>query len=167
MSNIIERRSKLTAGLPFSIKRLMGKRWDAMSLEDDMSVKQLYFKSTGLWLIWLMLFLQEDTWAVSVITGRGYTPEPSVLEQLIDIDSKIRLLLPAEEFLSVQSSYTSFSISRVCIQWHRSINFYVMLQITISNTEGCHRRCNEVLWQGQHSGELMAISCKKLSLLHL
>ncbi|KAG7237287.1 hypothetical protein INR49_032620 [Caranx melampygus] len=52
---------------------------------------------------------EEDMWAVSLLTGQGYTPEPSDLEQLIDIDSKMRLLLPAEQYLSVQSSYTSFS----------------------------------------------------------
>ncbi|XP_059208709.1 fibrous sheath-interacting protein 1 isoform X2 [Centropristis striata] len=55
---------------------------------------------------------EEDMWAVSVLTGQGYTPEPSVLEQLIDIDSKIRFLLPAEEFLSVQTSYTNLSLSQ-------------------------------------------------------
>ncbi|KAM6969593.1 fibrous sheath-interacting protein 1 [Tautogolabrus adspersus] len=50
---------------------------------------------------------EEDMYAVSVATGQGYTPEPSDLEQLNTIDSKIRLYLPAEEFLSVQSSYTN------------------------------------------------------------
>ncbi|XP_069008148.1 fibrous sheath-interacting protein 1 isoform X2 [Embiotoca jacksoni] len=55
---------------------------------------------------------EETTWAVSVLTGQGYTPEPSDLEQLIDIDSKIRLLLPIEEFHSVQSSYTNLSMSQ-------------------------------------------------------
>ncbi|XP_056282726.1 fibrous sheath-interacting protein 1 [Pseudoliparis swirei] len=48
---------------------------------------------------------EEDMWAVSVPTGLGYTPEPSHLEQLTDIDSKIRLF-------SVQSSYTSLSMSQ-------------------------------------------------------
>ncbi|GAA6213715.1 fibrous sheath-interacting protein 1 isoform X9 [Lates japonicus] len=52
----------------------------------------------------------EDMWAVSVLTGQGYTPQPSDLEQLIDIDSKMRLLLPVEEFLSVQSSYTNLNV---------------------------------------------------------
>uniref|UniRef100_A0A8C9Z9D5 Fibrous sheath-interacting protein 1 n=1 Tax=Sander lucioperca TaxID=283035 RepID=A0A8C9Z9D5_SANLU len=52
----------------------------------------------------------EDMWAVSVLTGQGYSPEPSDLEQLIDIDSKICLLLPAEELLSVQSSFTNLSL---------------------------------------------------------
>ncbi|KAK9533554.1 hypothetical protein VZT92_008665 [Zoarces viviparus] len=53
---------------------------------------------------------EEDMWAVSVLTGLGYTPEPSDLEQLTDVDSKIRLLLPVEEFLSVQSSYRNLSM---------------------------------------------------------
>ncbi|AWP16627.1 putative fibrous sheath-interacting protein 1 [Scophthalmus maximus] len=56
---------------------------------------------------------EEDMWAVSVLSGQGYTPEPSDLEQLIDIDSKMRLLLPVEEFVSVQSSYTNLSVSQV------------------------------------------------------
>nr|XP_043903449.1 fibrous sheath-interacting protein 1 isoform X2 [Solea senegalensis] len=59
---------------------------------------------------------EEDMWAVSVLTRQGYTPEPSDLEQLIDIDSKMRLLLPDEEFHSVQSSYTNIST----IQGHGS-----------------------------------------------
>ncbi|XP_068436463.1 fibrous sheath-interacting protein 1 [Clinocottus analis] len=55
---------------------------------------------------------EEDMWAVSVLTGPGYTPEPCDLEPLTDIDSKIRLLLPVEEFLSVQSSYTNHGMSQ-------------------------------------------------------
>ncbi|KAI3367221.1 hypothetical protein L3Q82_008272 [Scortum barcoo] len=54
----------------------------------------------------------EDMWAVSVLTEQGYTPEPSDLEQLTDIDSKIRRLLPVEEFLSVRSSYMNLSQGR-------------------------------------------------------
>ncbi|XP_031704017.1 fibrous sheath-interacting protein 1 isoform X3 [Anarrhichthys ocellatus] len=53
---------------------------------------------------------EEDMWAVSVLTGLGYTPELSDLEQLTDVDSKIRLLLPVEELLTVQSSYTNLSM---------------------------------------------------------
>lgn len=63
-----------------------------------------------------MILFQQDMWAVSVLTDQGYTPEPSDLEQLINIDSKIRLLLPVEEFLSVRSSYTNLSMSQVSIQ---------------------------------------------------
>ncbi len=63
-----------------------------------------------------MILFQQDMWAVSVLTDQGYTPEPSDLEQLIDIDSKIRLLLPVEEFLPVRSSYTNLSMSQVRIQ---------------------------------------------------
>ncbi|XP_067334882.1 fibrous sheath-interacting protein 1 isoform X2 [Channa argus] len=55
---------------------------------------------------------EEDMWAVSVLTGQVYTPEPSDLEQLIDIDSKMRLFLPTKEFLSTQSSYTDFALTR-------------------------------------------------------
>nr|XP_040054881.1 fibrous sheath-interacting protein 1 isoform X1 [Gasterosteus aculeatus aculeatus] len=53
---------------------------------------------------------QEDVWAVSVRTGQGYTPEPSDLQQLTDIDSKIRLLLPAGDLLSARSSYANRSM---------------------------------------------------------
>lgn len=66
----------------------------------------------------VMLSFQEDMWAVSVLTGQGYTPEPSDLEQLIDIDSKMRLLLPDEEFHSVQSSYTNLGMTQVRVQPH-------------------------------------------------
>ncbi|XP_036927733.1 fibrous sheath-interacting protein 1 isoform X5 [Acanthopagrus latus] len=55
---------------------------------------------------------EEDTRAVSVQTGHGYTPEPSDLEQLIHINSKIRLLPSVEEFLSVKSSCTNLSFSQ-------------------------------------------------------
>ncbi|XP_037652499.1 fibrous sheath-interacting protein 1 isoform X3 [Sebastes umbrosus] len=58
---------------------------------------------------------EEDMWAVSVRTGQGYTPELSDLQRLIDIDSKIRLLLPVEEFLSVQSSYTHLSMAQALV----------------------------------------------------
>ncbi|KAM7402899.1 hypothetical protein PAMA_003699 [Pampus argenteus] len=69
--------------------------------------------------------IEEDMWSASVLTGQGYTPQPSDLEQLIDIDSKIRLLLPVEETLSVQSSYTYVSVSQpvtvnaACEAWHQ------------------------------------------------
>ncbi|KAL6105884.1 fsip1 [Pungitius sinensis] len=53
---------------------------------------------------------QEDVWAVSVRTGQGYTPEPSDLQQLTDIDSKIRLLLPAEEPPSALGSCADLSV---------------------------------------------------------
>ncbi|XP_072221796.1 fibrous sheath-interacting protein 1 [Leuresthes tenuis] len=55
---------------------------------------------------------EEALRAVSVLTGQGYTPEPSELEQLIEIDSKICLLLPIEEFYSAQSSYTNLNMSQ-------------------------------------------------------
>ncbi|KAK5857277.1 hypothetical protein PBY51_010532 [Eleginops maclovinus] len=55
---------------------------------------------------------EGDMWAVSVLTGQGYTPEPSDLEQLIDIDFKMRLLLPVEEFASMNSSYTNLTQGR-------------------------------------------------------
>ncbi|KAM4540822.1 fibrous sheath-interacting protein 1 isoform 2-T2 [Fundulus diaphanus] len=55
---------------------------------------------------------KEAMWATSASAGQGYTPEPSDLEQLMEIDSKIRLLLPAAEFHSLESSYTDLSVSQ-------------------------------------------------------
>ncbi|KAK1894618.1 Fibrous sheath-interacting protein 1 [Dissostichus eleginoides] len=56
--------------------------------------------------------IEGDMWAVSVPTGQGYIPEPSDLVQLIDIDSKMRLLLPVEEFASMNSSYRNLTMSQ-------------------------------------------------------
>ncbi|XP_027856461.1 fibrous sheath-interacting protein 1 isoform X3 [Xiphophorus couchianus] len=53
---------------------------------------------------------EEAVWATSVSAGQGYTPEPSDLEHLMEIDAKIRLLLPAEELHSLQSSNTDLSV---------------------------------------------------------
>uniref|UniRef100_A0A8C6U4D0 Fibrous sheath-interacting protein 1 n=1 Tax=Neogobius melanostomus TaxID=47308 RepID=A0A8C6U4D0_9GOBI len=50
-----------------------------------------------------------DVWAVSVKSGQGYTPEPPDLKHLNDIDSRIRLLLPVEEFASLQASFSNLS----------------------------------------------------------
>ncbi|XP_029900772.1 fibrous sheath-interacting protein 1 [Myripristis murdjan] len=50
--------------------------------------------------------------AVWMVKGQGYTPNPSELEQLTEIDSRIRLLLSDEEHLSVQSFYTDLSMSQ-------------------------------------------------------
>ncbi|KAK5886144.1 hypothetical protein CesoFtcFv8_017212 [Champsocephalus esox] len=55
---------------------------------------------------------EGEMWAVSVPTGQGYIPEPSDLEQLIDIDSKMRLLLPVEEFASMNSLYRNLTMSQ-------------------------------------------------------
>ncbi|XP_026159382.1 fibrous sheath-interacting protein 1 isoform X2 [Mastacembelus armatus] len=65
---------------------------------------------------------EEDMQTLSVLEGHGYTPEACDLQQLIDIDSKMRRLLPVEEFLLVQNSYTDFNISQraVVYQGHGS-----------------------------------------------
>uniref|UniRef100_A0AAV2JEP4 Fibrous sheath-interacting protein 1 n=1 Tax=Knipowitschia caucasica TaxID=637954 RepID=A0AAV2JEP4_KNICA len=52
---------------------------------------------------------EDDLWAVSVSSGVGYTPEPPDLQHLHDIDSQIRLLLPLEEFASLQASLSNLS----------------------------------------------------------
>ncbi|XP_054894308.1 fibrous sheath-interacting protein 1 isoform X2 [Poeciliopsis prolifica] len=53
---------------------------------------------------------EEAVWATSVSAGQGYTPEPSDLEHLMEIDAKIRLLLPAEELHSLLSSNTDQNV---------------------------------------------------------
>uniref|UniRef100_A0A3P9K6C7 Fibrous sheath-interacting protein 1 n=1 Tax=Oryzias latipes TaxID=8090 RepID=A0A3P9K6C7_ORYLA len=50
--------------------------------------------------------------SVSVLTDQGYTPEPSDLEKLLDIDFKVHSLLPAEEFHSLKSSSSDLSMSQ-------------------------------------------------------
>ncbi|KAI4804788.1 hypothetical protein KUCAC02_026403 [Chaenocephalus aceratus] len=67
---------------------------------------------------------EGDMWAVSVPTGQGYIPEPSDLEQLIDIDSKMRLLLPVEEFASMNSSYRNLTMSQWKIVFLESLKLY-------------------------------------------
>ncbi|KAK7904961.1 hypothetical protein WMY93_017568 [Mugilogobius chulae] len=52
---------------------------------------------------------EDDVWAVSVSSGQGYTPEPPDLRHLHDIDTRIRLLLPVEEFASLQASFSNLS----------------------------------------------------------
>ncbi|XP_072313213.1 fibrous sheath-interacting protein 1 isoform X2 [Eucyclogobius newberryi] len=52
---------------------------------------------------------EDYVWAVSAWTGQGYTPEPPDLQNLNDIDSRIRLLLPVEEFASLQASFSNLS----------------------------------------------------------
>uniref|UniRef100_A0A3P9IVS8 Fibrous sheath-interacting protein 1 n=1 Tax=Oryzias latipes TaxID=8090 RepID=A0A3P9IVS8_ORYLA len=50
--------------------------------------------------------------SVSLLTDQGYTPEPSDLEKLLDIDFKVHSLLPAEEFHSLKSSSSDLSMSQ-------------------------------------------------------
>ncbi|XP_035262299.1 fibrous sheath-interacting protein 1 isoform X1 [Anguilla anguilla] len=48
--------------------------------------------------------------AVLTSTGEGYTPEPAELDQLRHIDSRLQLLLPVEDFLSLRSKYPGHSL---------------------------------------------------------
>ncbi|KAF6731650.1 Fibrous sheath-interacting protein 1 [Oryzias melastigma] len=50
--------------------------------------------------------------SVSLLTDQGYTPEPSDLEKLLDIDFKVHSLLPAEDFHSLKSSSSDLSVSQ-------------------------------------------------------
>nr|XP_054597532.1 fibrous sheath-interacting protein 1 isoform X1 [Nothobranchius furzeri] len=52
----------------------------------------------------------EAVWTASALTGQGYTPEPLVLEQLMEIDSKIHLLVSDEELISLQSFFKNMSV---------------------------------------------------------
>eukprot|EP00063_Salmo_salar_P091089 XP_014065924.1 PREDICTED: fibrous sheath-interacting protein 1 isoform X4 [Salmo salar] len=53
---------------------------------------------------------EGDLWAAPVQAGEGYTPEPTERDQLIHIDSRLQLLLPVEDFLSVRSPYPDHSL---------------------------------------------------------
>ncbi|XP_041711132.1 fibrous sheath-interacting protein 1 isoform X2 [Coregonus clupeaformis] len=53
---------------------------------------------------------EGDMWVVPVPAGEGYTPEPTERDQLIHIDSRLQLLLPVEDFLSVRSPYPDHSL---------------------------------------------------------
>uniref|UniRef100_A0A1A8JE26 Fibrous sheath-interacting protein 1 n=1 Tax=Nothobranchius kuhntae TaxID=321403 RepID=A0A1A8JE26_NOTKU len=52
----------------------------------------------------------EAVWTASALTGQGYTPEPLVLEQLMEIDSKIHLLVSDEELIPLQSFFKNMSV---------------------------------------------------------
>ncbi|XP_037652504.1 fibrous sheath-interacting protein 1 isoform X8 [Sebastes umbrosus] len=101
---------------------------------------------------------EEDMWAVSVRTGQGYTPELSDLQRLIDIDSKIRLLLPVEEFLSVQSSYTHLSMaqgrgSEVSWKWDGDPQPGEKVLQDIKERRGQERRLQEIQQQLETLGQ--------------
>ncbi|XP_041927888.1 fibrous sheath-interacting protein 1 isoform X3 [Alosa sapidissima] len=53
----------------------------------------------------------------SIRLGEGYTPEPSELDQLVQIDSRLHTLLPREDFLSVRSPYPDHNLP----QFHRPL----------------------------------------------
>ncbi|XP_062378966.1 fibrous sheath-interacting protein 1 isoform X2 [Sardina pilchardus] len=50
---------------------------------------------------------------MSIPLGEGYTPEPSELDQLVQIDSRLHTLLPHEDFLSVRSPYPDHNLPQV------------------------------------------------------
>ncbi|XP_048083214.1 fibrous sheath-interacting protein 1 isoform X1 [Alosa alosa] len=50
---------------------------------------------------------------MSIRLGEGYTPEPSELDQLVQIDSRLHTLLPREDFLSVRSPYPDHNLPQV------------------------------------------------------
>ncbi|XP_037652502.1 fibrous sheath-interacting protein 1 isoform X6 [Sebastes umbrosus] len=108
---------------------------------------------------------EEDMWAVSVRTGQGYTPELSDLQRLIDIDSKIRLLLPVEEFLSVQSSYTHLSMaqgrgSEVSWKWDGDPQPGEKVLQDIKERRGQERRLQEIQQQLETLGQGQEMTMK-------
>ncbi|XP_056914848.1 fibrous sheath-interacting protein 1 isoform X1 [Takifugu flavidus] len=58
---------------------------------------------------------EGDLWAESALTGQGYTPQPSDLEQLTAIDCKIHLLLPVRDVLSVRDPPTGPELTQDCL----------------------------------------------------
>ncbi|XP_031436721.1 fibrous sheath-interacting protein 1 isoform X2 [Clupea harengus] len=60
---------------------------------------------------------EEETSLCSVSTrrGEGYTPEPSELDQLVQIDARLQTLLPHEDFLSVRSPYPDHNLPQVVV----------------------------------------------------
>ncbi|KAJ7989101.1 hypothetical protein DPEC_G00316040 [Dallia pectoralis] len=59
---------------------------------------------------------ERDIWAIRVPAGEGYSPEPVERHQLITIDSRLQLLLPVEDFLSVRSPYTDHYVPHAQIR---------------------------------------------------
>ncbi|KAJ8341470.1 hypothetical protein SKAU_G00337610, partial [Synaphobranchus kaupii] len=51
-----------------------------------------------------------DLLAVLTSTGEGYAPDPAEQDQLFHIDSRLQLLLPVEDFLSLRSKYRAHSL---------------------------------------------------------
>lgn len=66
---------------------------------------------------------QGDLWAESVLTAQGYTPQPSDLEQLIRIDSRIHLLLPVRDVLSVRDPPTGQELTQVWVKKTKRLSF--------------------------------------------
>lgn len=66
---------------------------------------------------------QGDLWAESALTGQGYAPLPSDLEELTVIDSRIHLLLPDRDVLSVRDPPTGPELTQVRMKWHQGLNF--------------------------------------------
>ncbi|XP_058843357.1 fibrous sheath-interacting protein 1-like [Acipenser ruthenus] len=54
-------------------------------------------------------------WAVSLTPGEGYTPEPSELHHLTEIDSKLQALLSAEDYSALHSPYSSCRQLQECL----------------------------------------------------
>ncbi|XP_063040139.1 fibrous sheath-interacting protein 1 [Engraulis encrasicolus] len=50
---------------------------------------------------------------LSIRLGEGYTPQPSELDQLVQIDARLQTLLPPEDFLSVRSPYPDHGLPQV------------------------------------------------------
>ncbi|XP_062326289.1 fibrous sheath-interacting protein 1 [Osmerus eperlanus] len=63
---------------------------------------------------------EGEGWVVRVPCGHGYTPEPALLDQLLHLDSRLQLLLPVEDFLSVRSPYPDHNLPQVRLAgWER------------------------------------------------
>lgn len=55
--------------------------------------------------------------------GEGYAPQAAELDQLFQIDAKLQLLLPVQEFLSVRGPY-GYRFSQVCAMFLNTLIFH-------------------------------------------
>lgn len=59
-------------------------------------------------------FVCQVVSSLCVVSGEGFSPEPSELNSLLHIDSRLQLLLPVKDFLSARSPPSDLGSSPVC-----------------------------------------------------
>eukprot|EP00063_Salmo_salar_P091088 XP_014065923.1 PREDICTED: fibrous sheath-interacting protein 1 isoform X3 [Salmo salar] len=109
---------------------------------------------------------EGDLWAAPVQAGEGYTPEPTERDQLIHIDSRLQLLLPVEDFLSVRSPYPDHSLPQAQdleAGWDRLPGEKVLQDIR--EKRGQERRLQEIQLQLELLGQGQEMTFDKPILL--
>ncbi|KAM9571132.1 fibrous sheath-interacting protein 1 isoform 1-T1 [Salvelinus alpinus] len=109
---------------------------------------------------------EGDMWAAPVQAGEGYTPEPTERDQLIHIDSRLQLLLPVEDFLSVRSPYPDHSLPQAQdleAGWDRLPGEKVLQDIR--EKRGQERRLQEIQLQLELLGQGQEMTFDKPILL--